>query len=243
MLPSNRGFEEWGEIFGDERLWPPTCSIDCSITATWSRSGATVTRGSTFELWQILHAPSDPEPAAPRRRVRQELPTNCGSLPPICQILSPISQGSRCFDEYAGHALILRVFYLPPRLTATVPGGFRKLARTLQGAGVGCRADDRCFGRSAYACRVGPRSSRFDGHVYATGAERRVSGRATLFYLCELCARCTAMRISPTRAEDSLNIVDTWPTAKLMRMSGNLDHSLPAALTTFAARQTLICEH
>ena len=28
------------------------------------------------ELWQTLHAPQDPEPAARRRRARQEVPTN-----------------------------------------------------------------------------------------------------------------------------------------------------------------------
>lgn len=77
VLTSNKGFEEWGEIFGDDVM--AAALIDrlvhhCHIVTI---------RGNSFrmrqhtDLWHALHTAQEPEPApAKRRRTRQEVATN-----------------------------------------------------------------------------------------------------------------------------------------------------------------------
>ena len=75
VLTSNKGFEEWGEIFGDEVM--AAALIDRLV----HHCHLVTIRGNSYrmrqhtELWQTLHAPQDPEPAARRRRPRQEVAT------------------------------------------------------------------------------------------------------------------------------------------------------------------------
>ena len=75
VLTSNKGFEEWGEIFGDEVM--AAALIDRLV----HHCHLVTIRGNSYrmrqhtELWQTLHAPQDPEPAR-RRRPRQEASTN-----------------------------------------------------------------------------------------------------------------------------------------------------------------------
>jgi DNA replication protein DnaC len=76
VLTSNNGFEEWGEIFGHDVM--AAALIDrlvhhCHLVTI--RDNSYRMRQHT-ELWQTLHAPQDPEPAARRRRSRQEVTTN-----------------------------------------------------------------------------------------------------------------------------------------------------------------------
>ena len=76
VLTSNKGFEEWGEVFGDEVM--AAALIDrlvhhCHIVTI--RGNSYRMRQHT-ELWQALHATQDPEPApaaagAPVRRSRR----------------------------------------------------------------------------------------------------------------------------------------------------------------------------
>jgi hypothetical protein len=76
VLTSNKGFEEWGEIFGDDVM--AAALIDRLV----HHCHLVTIRGNSYrmrqhtELWQTLHAPQDPEPAARRRRARQEAATN-----------------------------------------------------------------------------------------------------------------------------------------------------------------------
>lgn len=76
VLTSNKGFEEWGEIFGDEVM--AAALIDrlvhhCHIVTI--RGNSYRMRQHT-DLWHALHTP-DPEPTtARRRRPRQEAATN-----------------------------------------------------------------------------------------------------------------------------------------------------------------------
>ena len=77
VLTSNKGFEDWGDIFGDDIM--AAALIDrlvhhCHIVTI---------RGNSYrmrhhsELWQALHSTPEPEPASPRRRRnRQEAPTS-----------------------------------------------------------------------------------------------------------------------------------------------------------------------
>ena len=75
VLTSNKGFEEWGDVFGDDVM--AAALIDrlvhhCHIVTI--RGNSYRMRQHT-ELWQALHTP-DPEPAATRRRrPRQEVAT------------------------------------------------------------------------------------------------------------------------------------------------------------------------
>ena len=68
MLTSNKGFEEWGEIFGDDVM--AAALIDRLV----HHCHLVTIRGNSYrmrqhtELWQTLHAPQDPEPARRRRR-------------------------------------------------------------------------------------------------------------------------------------------------------------------------------
>lgn len=76
VLTSNKGFEDWGEIFGDDIM--AAALIDrlvhhCHIVTI---------RGNSYrmrhhsELWQALHSAPEPETSSPRRRRnRQEAPT------------------------------------------------------------------------------------------------------------------------------------------------------------------------
>ena len=74
VLTSNKSFEEWGEIFGDDVM--AAALIDrlvhhCHIVTI--RGNSYRLRQHT-ELWQALQTPPDPEPAR-RRRSRQEAQT------------------------------------------------------------------------------------------------------------------------------------------------------------------------
>jgi DNA replication protein DnaC len=77
VLTSNKGFEEWGEIFGDDVM--AAALIDrlvhhCHIVTI--RGNSYRLRQHT-ELWHVLHASPEPEPApSRRRRARQEVATN-----------------------------------------------------------------------------------------------------------------------------------------------------------------------
>lgn len=76
VLTSNKGFEEWGDIFGDDVM--AAALIDRLV----HHCHLVTIRGNSYrmrqhtELWQTLHAPQDPEPGARRRRSRQEATTN-----------------------------------------------------------------------------------------------------------------------------------------------------------------------
>jgi DNA replication protein DnaC len=76
VLTSNKGFEEWGEIFGDEVM--AAALIDrlvhhCHLV---SIRGNSYRMRQHTELWHALHASQEPEsPAARRRRPRQEAAT------------------------------------------------------------------------------------------------------------------------------------------------------------------------
>ena len=71
-----QGFEEWDEIFGDDVM--AAALIDRLV----HHCHLVTIRGNSYrmrqhtELWQTLHAPQDPEPAARRRRARQRATTN-----------------------------------------------------------------------------------------------------------------------------------------------------------------------
>jgi DNA replication protein DnaC len=77
VLTSNKGFEEWGEIFGDDVM--AAALIDrlvhhCHIVTI--RGNSYRMRQHT-DLWHALHTTPDPEPAPTRRRrARQEVATN-----------------------------------------------------------------------------------------------------------------------------------------------------------------------
>jgi DNA replication protein DnaC len=77
VLTSNKGFEEWGEIFGDDVM--AAALIDrlvhhCHIVTI--RGNSYRMRQHT-DLWHALHTSQDPEPApSRRRRARQEVATN-----------------------------------------------------------------------------------------------------------------------------------------------------------------------
>src|SRR5690349_972873 len=78
VLTSNKGFEEWGDIFGDDVM--AAALIDRLV----HHCHLVTIRGNSYrmrqhtELWQTLHAAHEPESAGGRRRrtpVRQEAPT------------------------------------------------------------------------------------------------------------------------------------------------------------------------
>jgi DNA replication protein DnaC len=77
VLTSNKGFEDWGDIFGDDVM--AAALIDRLV----HHCHLVTIRGNSYrmrqhtELWQTLHGHQDAEPAAPRRRrTRQEGSTN-----------------------------------------------------------------------------------------------------------------------------------------------------------------------
>ena len=76
VLTSNKGFEEWGEVFGDEVM--AAALIDRLV----HHCHLVTIRGNSYrmrqhtELWQTLHAAHDDAPAARRRRPRQEVATS-----------------------------------------------------------------------------------------------------------------------------------------------------------------------
>jgi DNA replication protein DnaC len=77
VLTSNKGFEDWGELFGDDVM--AAALIDRLV----HHCHLVTIRGNSYrmrqhtELWQTLHAQLDPEPAPTRRRrARQEVTTN-----------------------------------------------------------------------------------------------------------------------------------------------------------------------
>ena len=76
VLTSNKGFEEWGDVFGDDVM--AAALIDRLV----HHCHLVTIRGNSYrmrqhtELWQALHAPPEPESASRRRRAaRQEVPT------------------------------------------------------------------------------------------------------------------------------------------------------------------------
>ena len=76
VLTSNKGFEDWGDIFGDDIM--AAALIDRLV----NHCHIVTIRGNSYrmrhhsELWQALHSTPEPEPASPRRRRnRQEAPT------------------------------------------------------------------------------------------------------------------------------------------------------------------------
>lgn len=77
VLTSNKGFEEWGDIFGDDVM--AAALIDrlvhhCHIVTI--RGNSYRMRQHT-ELWQALHSSQEPETTRTRRRRnREEVPTN-----------------------------------------------------------------------------------------------------------------------------------------------------------------------
>jgi DNA replication protein DnaC len=78
VLTSNKGFEDWGEIFGDEVM--AAALIDrllhhCHIA---NIRGNSYRMRQHSDLWQTLHGASEPEPhrAHPRARKRKEIKTN-----------------------------------------------------------------------------------------------------------------------------------------------------------------------
>jgi len=76
VLTSNKGFEEWGDIFGDDVM--AAALIDRLV----HHCHLVTIRGNSYRMrqhtepWQTLQAPQDPEPGARRRRSRQEAATN-----------------------------------------------------------------------------------------------------------------------------------------------------------------------
>jgi DNA replication protein DnaC len=74
VLTSNKGFEEWGEIFGDDVM--AAALIDRLV----HHCHLVTIRGNSYrmrqhtDVWHALQAPPDPEPSARRRR-RQEAAT------------------------------------------------------------------------------------------------------------------------------------------------------------------------
>ena len=76
VLTSNKGFEDWGQIFGDEAV--AAAVIDrlvhhCHLVTI---QGNSYRLREHTELWQALHAPQDPDSqAGRRRRSRQEVAT------------------------------------------------------------------------------------------------------------------------------------------------------------------------
>jgi DNA replication protein DnaC len=77
LLTSNKGFEDWGEIFGDEVM--AAALIDrllhhCHIV---NIRGNSYRMRQHSELWQALHGTPEPEPRPhPRARKRKEIKTN-----------------------------------------------------------------------------------------------------------------------------------------------------------------------
>jgi hypothetical protein len=75
VLTSNKGFEDWCQIFGDDVM--AAALIDRLV----HHCHLVTIRGNSYrlrqhtELWQTLHANPEPEPAR-RRRARQEASTN-----------------------------------------------------------------------------------------------------------------------------------------------------------------------
>ena len=77
FLTSNKGFEEWGDVFGDDVM--AAALIDRLV----HHSHLVTIRGNSYrmrqhtEVWQTLHHPEEPEAASTRRRrPRQEAATN-----------------------------------------------------------------------------------------------------------------------------------------------------------------------
>jgi DNA replication protein DnaC len=75
VLTSNKGFEDWGEIFGDEVM--AAALIDRLV----HHCHLVTIRGNSYrirqhaEVWLVLQAPQDPAPPARRQRARQEAAT------------------------------------------------------------------------------------------------------------------------------------------------------------------------
>jgi hypothetical protein len=75
VLTSNKGFEEWGEIFADDVM--AAALIDRLV----HHCHLVTIRGNSYrmrqhsELWQALQAPAETESSGRRRRTRQEAPT------------------------------------------------------------------------------------------------------------------------------------------------------------------------
>jgi len=89
VLTSNKGFEEWGEVFGDEVM--AAALIDrlvhhCHIVTI--RGNSYRMRQHT-DLWHALHTTQDPEPTTGRRRALVRSGDGLRLVPsPICQIFN-----------------------------------------------------------------------------------------------------------------------------------------------------------
>ena len=76
VLTSNKGFEEWGEIFGDEVM--AAALIDRLV----HHCHLVTIRGNSYrmrqhtDLWQTLHIQEAESPSGRRGRPRQEVPMN-----------------------------------------------------------------------------------------------------------------------------------------------------------------------
>jgi DNA replication protein DnaC len=82
VLTSNKSFEEWGDVFGDDVM--AAALIDRLV----HHCHLVTIRGNSYrlrqhtELWQALHAPQEADaPTRRRRAARQEVPTAKGSSP------------------------------------------------------------------------------------------------------------------------------------------------------------------
>ena len=89
VLTSNKGFEEWGEVFGDEVM--AAALIDRLV----HHCHLVTIRGNSYRmrqhtgLWQALHTTQEPEPTSRRRRGRQECGDGLRLVPsPNCQIFN-----------------------------------------------------------------------------------------------------------------------------------------------------------
>jgi hypothetical protein len=75
VLTSNKGFEEWGDVFGDDVM--AAALIDRLV----HHCHLVTIRGNSYrmrhhaEVRQVLHPPPDPAPPARRQRARQEAAT------------------------------------------------------------------------------------------------------------------------------------------------------------------------
>jgi DNA replication protein DnaC len=75
VLTSNKGFEEWGEIFGDEVMGGAHRSARPALPQLTIRGNSYRMRQHT-DLWHALNSAPDPDPAPRRRRrARQEVAT------------------------------------------------------------------------------------------------------------------------------------------------------------------------
>ena len=108
MLTSNKGFEEWGEAFGDEVM------AGALIDRLVHHCHLVTIRGSSYrmrqhtEIWQTLHAVADDAPAPPVRRWRRSEARSLIDLSDFHrQWTASLGQGSLTSDAKCSAALAL----------------------------------------------------------------------------------------------------------------------------------------